>query len=351
MNHLRKRWLALFAVILAGVAGLALTACGSDDSDGGDESSSSSAGDVQTSIKVGMNSPTYSTQMTTYVAIDQGYFKDVGIDDVEVIQTDDYIPGLVGGSLQFTQGDTDALLLAAHEGADVKLIGNYRAKEFQMLAVGPGIESAEDLKGKKVTGGDRGSRNEAVVKQLLTGLGVSPDEVDFVPFGGGSDDRLQALLAGQISGTNLFPRHTVPLEDGGGKFLTDEVVNVPQESVATTGDYLDENYDTVVAYWTAILKAREFIADKANKDAVIQIAKDSKLEVLPEYLPVYDKEIIQISPDGGFDPADMDKLITDEQDLELVPADLEWRDYFDFKPLNEAQAALGLPENPSPDAL
>lgn len=343
MNDSKRRVLGALATgVFVLVLALGLAACGSDDSD----SSGGEGGDT-TALSIGMNSPTYSTQMATFVAIDEGFFEEEGIGPVEVVTADNYVAGLVGGSLQITQGDTDTLLAAAQKDPDVKLIGNYRSKEFHMLALGPDIDDVSELEGKNVTGGERGSRNEAVVKEMLTELGVDPNSVNFVPFGGGSDDRMAALLAGQIDATNLFPRHTVPLEEGGGKFVFDEVVDLPQESVATTQGYLDSNEETVVAYWRAILKAREFIEDEANWDRVFEICKDNKLEVTPEFEKVFDKEVIQVSPDGGFDVAAMDQLISQEQDLELLPADLEWREYFDFQPLWTAQEELDLEQNPA----
>jgi ABC-type nitrate/sulfonate/bicarbonate transport system substrate-binding protein len=348
---------ALLGAFLVALAAVALAACGSSGSSsssgstdsgsttGGGSTTESSSGET-TKMAIGMNSPTYSTQMTTYVAIDEGYFAEEGIEPVSVVVAENYVAGLVGGSLQITQGDTNTLLAAAQKDPEVVLLGAYRYKEFQELALAPGIEDVSELKGKTVTGGERGSRNEAVVKQLLTKEGVDPSEVNFVPFGGGSDDRLTALLAGKIQATNLFPRHKKKLEEEGGKFVTEDLVSLPQESIATTKSYLEDHEEAVIAYWRAMLKARKFIHEEKNKDRAIEISKDHKLEVTPEFEEVWPEEVVQISPDGGFEPAAMDKLVKEEQELELLPSDLEWKQYFDFKPLWTAQKEAGLKENP-----
>jgi len=348
---------------MAGVlAALTLAACGDSDNDSDTASTpASTAAATQAAeapavkdakLTIGMNSPTYSTQMVTFVAKDKGFFAEEGITDVEVITSDDYVAGMLGGSIDITQGDTDTLLAAAAKSPEpIVLIANYRYKEFQMLAVGKEIEEAADLKGKTVTGGDRGGRNEAVVKELLTELGVDPKDVKFVPLGGGSDDRLQALLAGKVDATNLFPRHTNPLQEGGGKFLAQELKDVPQESVATTAKFLEENRPLVDAYLRATLKARQFIADEANWPEVLQIMKDNDFEVTPDFEAVFDQEVVQVSPDGGFSPAGMDDFIKVEQDLELLPADVEWRKHFDLDALWQAQEALGLEQNPKPDEV
>jgi ABC-type nitrate/sulfonate/bicarbonate transport system substrate-binding protein len=346
----RRSVQALIGALSVALAAVALAACGG----GGSSSSSSSSsggsteasGSSPTKMAIGMNSPTYSTQMTTYVAIDEGFFAEEGIEPVEVVTAENYVAGLVGGSLQITQGDTNTLLAAAQKDPDVVLLGAYRYKEFQELALAPGIENVDELKGKTVTGGERGSRNEAVVKQLLAKEGINEDEVNFVPFGGGSDDRLSALLAGKIQGTNLFPRHKKKLEEEGGKFVTEDLVSLPQESIATTKGYLEDHEEAVVAYWRAMLKARKFVHEEKNKERTLEISKDHKLEVTPEFEEVWPEEVVQISPDGGFEPAAMDKLVKEEQELELLPSDLEWKQYFDFKPLWQAQKEEGLKENP-----
>lgn len=352
----RRGMRALIGAFLVALAAIALAACGSSGSSsssstasggsttGGSTSASSSS--ETTKMAIGMNSPTYSTQMTTYVAIDEGFFAEEGIEPVSVVTAENYVAGLVGGSLQITQGDTNTLLAAAQKDPDVVLLGAYRYKEFQELALAPGIENVDELKGKTVTGGEAGSRNEAVVKQLLTKEGVEPSEVNFVPFGGGSDDRLTALLAGKIQATNLFPRHKKKLEEEGGKFVTEDLVSLPQESIATTKSYLEDHEEAVIAYWRAMLKARKFVHEEKNKDRTLEISKAHKLEVTPEFEEVWPEEVVQISPDGGFEPAAMDKLVKEEQELELLPADLEWKQYFDFKPLWTAQKEVGLKENP-----
>ncbi|MDO8213594.1 ABC transporter substrate-binding protein [Conexibacter sp. CPCC 206217] len=354
MQALIGRRLRVAASLALVGSALVFGACGSDDDSGSTAASTSAAGTTEATapaggkLTIGMNSPTYSTQMVTFVAKDKGFFRDAGIDDVEVITSDDYIPGLIGGSLNITQGDTDQLLLAALRSPKrIKLIANYRSKEFQKLAVAKGIDSAADLKGKTVTGGDRGGRNEAVVKQMLTSLGVDPRDVKLVPFGGGSDDRLQALLANKVQATNLFPRHDNALREGGGKFLYSRLVDVPQESIAATEDYIADNPELIDGYLTATQRARSYIADPANADEVIRIMRDNRFEITQDFIDTFPEEVEQISPDGGFSVRAMDDLITEEQRLDLLPADLNWREFFDLAPLWRVQRALGLPESPA----
>ncbi len=356
MSHARGRIAPrMVGWLVAASASLALVAagCGGDDnsSDSGG-AASNGANAVKSSVTLGLNNPNYASQMPIFVAKAKGYFDDVGIKNVRVITTDNFVQGLVGGSLDISQGDTDQWLNAAAKSPKpIKFLATYRYKEWHIIGVKKGINDVQDLAGQEATAGERGGRNEFVMKSELSRLGLDPSKVRLVPLGGGSDARLQALINGQVAAANIFPRHVAALEDSGGKVLDRELASVPQEGIAVMGDFLEKNRATVVAYLQATLKARQFIADKSNKDEVLKIMKDAKFDIPPEFEATYSDEVDQLSPDGGFDPAEMDALVKEEANLDLLPKDLQWRDHVDLGPLHEAQKKLGLDENPTDAAV
>ena len=82
-------------------------------------------------LRMGDFNPNYATQWTYRLAQALGYFKEVGIDDLNVTVSEQYIPGLISGSLDITHGDTDVVLkAAAKSGLPIKLISIYRDKEW-----------------------------------------------------------------------------------------------------------------------------------------------------------------------------------------------------------------------------
>jgi NitT/TauT family transport system substrate-binding protein len=330
-----------------------LAACGgstsgSDSAGGG---TSADAGQVKATITYGMNNPNYATQLPVFIAKAKGYFDEVGIKDVKVITTDNFVAGLVGGSLDIAQGDTDQWLTAAEKSDKVVYLGTYRYKEWHILGTSKGINTASDLVGKKVTAGQRGGRNEFVLKTMLTDLGLDPAKVEFVPLGGGSDARLQALVNGQVQGAVIFPRHLKPLEQAGGKALFKDLADVPQEGLATRPDFLSSDRATVVAFWKATLKARQYMQDPAHEQEILKIMRDAKFEIPPEFEELYQTEIQQISPDGGVDAAKMTDLVKNEQDLDIIPKGLDWKKHVDFGPLWDAQKALDITQNPQPSSV
>ena len=336
----------LAALVAAAVAGLAVAAGA-----GAAGSGTAKAGEVKSSITYGINNPNYATQLPIYVALDKGYFKQVGIDKVKVITTDNFVAGLVGGSLDLAQGDTDQWLTAAYKSKKVTYLGTYRAKEWHILGVGKDIKKASDLIGKKVTAGERGGRNEFVLKTMLKTLGVNPSKVDFVPLGGGSDARLQALVNGQVDGAVIFPRHLKALRQSGGKAIFQKLAVVPQEGIATRPDFLAKNRATVVAFWKATLKARRYIKNLKHRNAVLKIMRKEKFEIPPDFAALYKTEIDQLSPDGGLSPAQMTALVKSEQQLKIIPSGLNWKKLADFHPLWEAQRSLGMKLDPNPAAV
>jgi len=111
---------------------------------------------------------------------------------------------------------------------------------------------------------------------------------------------------------------------------------------------LTESPETAAAFLAATLKARQFITNQANKDAVLSLMRQKKYDIPPAYAAVYAQENAPTYhvADGGFKPADMDKFIADQIAFKSVPPGTDWRDYTYLVPLWRAQKAVGLPLDP-----
>lgn len=301
-------------------------------------------------IKMGDFNPNYAAQWSGRLAQALGYYEENGIDDFEIILSDEYMPGLIGGSLDITHGDTSVFFGSGEaSGLPVKMISLYRDKEWWIMGVGPGIETAEDLKGKQITGGQLEGRNTYVQKQIVEKLGLDPNtDVEFVPMSGGSDGRMQAVIAGTVHGASMFPRHRAGLEEAGGKFLFAELTVAPQEGFAVMGDWLEKNEDTAYAWALADVKARQWLFNPANKDEAYKIMIDYGYEIPPSFVELYQVELDQISPDGGFESAErMDAFVEELALTGDLPKGLDWRKYVDMKYVWAAQEAVGIPKRPA----
>jgi ABC-type nitrate/sulfonate/bicarbonate transport system substrate-binding protein len=348
--------------VLALVVASSLVACGGsdDDSSGSAAAQATSESDVNAKIDtskvkktltVGVDNPYYLFHEDVFMAEKLGYFDEVGIDDVKIITTEDPMPGLVGGSLDLMLYDTDTAISAAAKGTGITYLSPYLGGEAHLLAVGPGIKSFDDLKGKIVSGGTFGSRTDFNMRKMLTDHGLDPEkDVEYVSTGGASNDWLQQIIAGTINAASLQLRHRKILEDNGGEYLFEEIAQVPQVGWATTDDMMKSDPETVAAFLTATLKARQYITDPANKDDVIKTALSLDFDLPEDFQAAYEDEN---SPDyhtgdGGFEVGDMDDFIKEQTDAEVVPPNTDWRDHTNLTPLWRAQKALGLPLRPAP---
>lgn len=300
-------------------------------------------------IRFGDFNPNYAAQWSVRLAQALGYFKEHGIDEFEVTLTEEYMPGLIGGSLDISHGDTSVFVGAGvASGLPVKIISIYRHSEWWIMGVAPGIETAEDLKGKNITGGGLAGRNTWVQKQLVQKLGLQESDVNFVPSSGGSDGRLGALLAGTVQGASVFPRHRKALEEAGGKFIIEVLTPAPQEAFGAMGGWIEANEDAVYAFTLADLKARQWLFKPENKQKAYQAMRDLGYEIPASFEDLYQVELDQISPDGGFESAEvMDQFMKDIAITGEVPENVDWRKYMDLKYLWAAQEALGLPKRPA----
>lgn len=366
MQKLRKLSLAIAVTALLGAG---LSACGSADNSGGATATDSLAKDlpksdsdipkidkskVKKTLVVGVDNPYYLFHEDFAVAQEKGYFKEFGIDKVTVKTLDEPLPGLIGGSLDMANFDTDTSITAAKKSnSGIRYLAVYLGGEANILGCRKGIDNAADLKGKTVTGGQFGSRNDAITRQLIQANGVDPvKDIKMVNTGGQSDSRLQAVIAGTVDCASLQLRHKTLLEAAGGKFLFQETSKVPQNGWAAD-KLIKDSPETIAAFLAATLKARQFITDQANKDAVISLMKSQKFEIPQAFEDAYSAENDPAyhTVDGSFDPKDMDKFMADQIGFKVVPAGTDWRAYTWLLPLWKAQKALGIPLNPSIDAV
>ncbi len=363
-----KRNRLLTKGVLAFLVAGTLAACGGSSDSGSAQpaaqsqptSASEVSGEIDTSqvkkdLKVAVDNSHYLFHEDIFMAEKLGYFDEVGIDNVEILETEDPLPGLVGGSLDLALYDTDTTVAAAAKSnAGIKLVSIYLGGEANILGVGPGIKTPEDLKGKTVTGGQFGSRNDFLVRQALKDMGLDPEkDVNLVSTGGNSNERLQSVISGTVDAASLQIRHRQILEAEGGTFLYEEVGQVPQVGWSASKELLQDSPETVAAFHAATLKARQFITDMSNKEEVLAEAERLGFDLPEPFKAAYEDENDPQyhTADGGFEVADFDQFIEQQTELEVIPPGTEWRDHVDLTALWRAQKYNDLELRPAPDDL
>lgn len=351
----------LFILLLV----LALVAVGCGDSGGGDApedtgtDTSDAGGESEgggelslTQVQLAIDNDDFMNQVAWMVA-DEQYWPELGFtEEAEVVATDEYLAGLVGGSVWTAQGESDAIWGAMAEGSvPLKIIGVEKDTEAWFLGIREGVDK-DNLEGLKISGGPAGDRNISVGENILGELGVDPESLNWVPVEGGSDERLEALLAGQLDVAVLQPRHRAPLTEAGGEMIFEEYVDAPQEVWVVTEETLNENKDAVCAYVEGRIAAKQWLSEGEdymdNQDAAVAIAEERGLEPEQDELGEWQDEMeYNWSLDGGSPAAGFDQWNEDMIEVGQVPEDFDWKEHADFECLWQAQENLGLEQNPA----
>ncbi|GAA4705616.1 aliphatic sulfonate ABC transporter substrate-binding protein [Nocardioides conyzicola] len=182
-----KKLLAVAAI--TATLSTALTACGgSDDSDAG------------TKITFGYIGDFNGTSLLA-VAEKEGLWKDAGIDVDTKVFTDGptQITALGAGSLDYGYIGPGAVWLPAS--GQAKIIAVNTLGNADRVIAQPGIDSIEDLKGKKVAVPE-GTSGDMILGLALDAAGMSRDDVDIVPMD--PPTIVSAFSAGKVDAAGTF---------------------------------------------------------------------------------------------------------------------------------------------------
>ncbi|RYB91734.1 aliphatic sulfonate ABC transporter substrate-binding protein [Nocardioides oleivorans] len=183
-----KKLIATVAV--AATLGAGLTACGSDDD-------SASGG---TQITFGYIGDFNGTSLLA-VAEEQGLWEKAGLDVDTKVFTDGptQITALGAGSLDYGYIGPGAVWLPAS--GQAKIIAVNTLGGADRVIAQPGIDSIEDLEGKKVAVPE-GTSGDMILGLALDAAGMTRDDVDLVPMD--PPTIVSAFSAGQVDAAGIF---------------------------------------------------------------------------------------------------------------------------------------------------
>ena len=250
-----------------------------------------------TPVKIGHNA--FTDETVFYLGRDVGIFKKHGI-HLELI----YIPGgslsvqaLIGNSLDMLLAGGTPLVYAVLKGADLKYIAGLNNRMPYVLVAREGINTPEQLRGKKVGISRFGSNTDFVVKLAATQMGLNPKRDMQIMQVGGQDARVVALKTGVVDATVLTPELALVGRKLGYHTLYDLVekgIEYLQIGVAARTDYLKSQNDTArrltraylesIRYYVshreeAIKKSMQLL--KIDDRQAAEVGYDYRLKTLP----------------------------------------------------------------------
>lgn len=215
----------LRGVALAGIAtvSIAFTACGDDAEDG----ASNAAADAPISIPATPESGTFNMSLQPwigwgpwFIADEKGYFKDEGV-SVKITsfgENAQHNAAVQKGEFEGSNLPTNIALRLMASGVPLKivLLESQSTKADAILA-GPGIDSIEDLKGKKVAF-EEGSTPDELLRYALKQAGMSIDDIEKVPTT--SSAAGSALIAGRVDAAATYEPYITTAMDNGDDITT-----------------------------------------------------------------------------------------------------------------------------------
>nr|WP_288974743.1 ABC transporter substrate-binding protein [uncultured Shuttleworthia sp.] len=272
-----KRILATLA--LAGA--MVLTACGgqkSSDNQSQTKTEGTKKEYTPATVRVAYM-PNLGSASSLFTAMDQGYFKEVGL-DVKPVQ-------FQGGPAEITamaSGDIDISQIG--HGAHALCIEG-KAKIFQMDSTtsladevvankAHGINKKEDLKGKTIAVAS-GTSSEVILRAILESAGLKESDVNLVEMA--VDGMTTAMVSDKVDACATWSPNTVTLKKAmGDKYLSLgsnadylDKATFPS-SFITTEAYAQKNEDVLVRFSQAINKAHIYRADHID-DVAKSVAK------------------------------------------------------------------------------
>jgi NitT/TauT family transport system substrate-binding protein len=262
-----RRLLAVGAALSLAVV---LTGCsGGSSSDSATTSSKDTAGSgTTTNLTVGVLDVTDTAPLR--IAIKEGYFAKEGLNvkTTPAPGAAQATAGLVSGQMQFAFGSYVPFILAASQGAPLRL-----ASQTEMTSGVPSglvvlndskAKTAADLKDAKIGVSALTNIGTLAISQHLSGAGVSPSSVHYValPF----PNMLAALQHKQVDAAWLVEPFLTQAVEAGARVLFDPfsapMPDVPMAGYMTTNTYASAHPDIVKKFDQALQEA----AAKATSD-------------------------------------------------------------------------------------
>ena len=267
-----KKWISLAAAIVLAVTALPMTAFAAKK-DGEEKLAKVTLNEVAHSIF-------YAPQ---YVAIEEGYFKEEGLDLTLVtgFGADKTMTAVISGEAEIGFMGAEASVYAYQEGATDPVVNfaqlTQRAGNFLVAREEMPDFKWEDLRDKKVLGGRKGGMPEMVFEYILRKNGLDPQKdlmIDqSIDFGSTA-----AAFSGDTSSdftVEFEPSATALEKEGAGYVVASLGVDsgyVPYTSYSAKTSYMEKNPEIIQKFTDALQKGMEYVQTHTPEEIAKVIA-------------------------------------------------------------------------------
>ena len=287
--------------------------------------------------------------LTPYVADAFGYFKDENL-TVELVRFDGGVGSLrasASGAIDLAGTSSEPVVDAIANGADVKIVYTYAPLVDVSFAVGPGIKTLADLKGKKMGVQEAGGFADVMTRIVLKKAGLDPaKDVSFVTTT--TAGRVQALATGTTDTAVLHidqvktvqkQTPTITVLANMWEILTDyqyAVYIVPTQ-------VLKDDAATPECIIRALMRANRAMYDSANRQKIIDLGVTQTKEAADVVAETFDLLVkAKAWPQNeGLLRANIEGTIKSEKDFGKITKDLKFEDVTDLTIVKKVVDQLG----------
>ena len=324
----RKRQLWMVAGI---ILVLILSACGSSTSGG----SGSSSGSGKTALKIMVGGLSKQIYLPNELTQRLGYFAAQGLDVTLIDEASGQSSEneVLAGQVDAGSGSYNHTieLQAAGKNMEAVVLLNIAPGEAEIVSAKAAsqIHSVSDLKGKNLGVTELGSGTQTLTTALLHKVGITTDQVHFVPVGAG-DTFIAALQQGKIdAGMTTEPTISRIVSSGVGKVLVD--LRSPQSTQAALGgpypficlfmnnSYVSSHQDVVQKLVNAYVKTLKWMHTHTAEQIADQMPADYYAGNKALYVTALQNQMAIFSPDGLMPAGAPQSVLSTEYQSNLVP--------------------------------
>lgn len=256
-------------------------------------------GILLTGCKTGKNSSEEMTKVTLnevahsifyapqYVAIEEGYFKDAGIDLTLVtgFGADKTMTALVSGEADIGFMGSESSIYAFNEGAEDYAVNfaqlTQRAGNFLVARKEMPDFTWEQLKGTDVLGGRNGGMPEMVFEYILKQQGIDPDSELSIDKSIDFGSTAAAFTGGQGDYTVEFEPGATTLEQEGVGYVAASLGvdsgYVPYTAYSAKASYLDEHPEVIQKFTDALQRGMDYV-NSHTPEEIAQVIRPQFVE-------------------------------------------------------------------------
>ena len=235
-----------------------------------------------------------------YVAIEEGYFEEVGIDiELSLANGADKVSAAVlSGDADIGFAGSEATIYVYNGGEKdyLKTFARLTQKDGSFIVAREDIKdfTLDDLVGKTIIGGRAGGMPEMTLEWALTDAGIDPKEDVNIDTSVAFSAMSSAFIGGTGDFVALFEPNALELEKEGYGYVVASLGElggvVPYTAFFARDSYLNENKELIENFDKAIQKGIDFVhnsSDKKVAEAIIDQFPDTSLDDLTKIVKRY----------------------------------------------------------------